>query len=319
MARTIDILLLLALPASGKSEVRRYLDHLDPKARRADLGLGTPIQLDDYPYVHMMRRISEELRSLGEDPAFFADDAASLLEPRDWGTLIRLLNEDYAALDTDPGEPDEPGTWLLDRFERARGGIGAAPLFAGLSAQTLGTLAAAVDDEAAVLAAGLPRRVPDGTVVMEFARGGPAGADLPLPAPLGYRYSLSQLSPEILRRATVLYVWVTPEESRRRNRERAKPGRDGDASILHHGVPEFVMEHDYGTDDIGWLIDNAEQEGTIRIDTATDAFHVPIARFDNRVDRTSFLRDEPEEWPPDQVADLHASLTAALGSLEPSV
>ena len=52
----IDILLLLALPASGKSEVRRYLANLTPAQCRDDFHLGPTVQLDDYPYVHMMRR-----------------------------------------------------------------------------------------------------------------------------------------------------------------------------------------------------------------------------------------------------------------------
>ena len=76
MARSIDTLLLLALPASGKSELRRYLAHLDPQVAEEDLHLGPTVQLDDYPYVHMMRRIAQELASMGEDPVFFTDDAS---------------------------------------------------------------------------------------------------------------------------------------------------------------------------------------------------------------------------------------------------
>ena len=97
----LDVLLLLALPASGKSEVRRYLDHLDPERARGDMALGPTAQLDDFPYVHLMRRISQELRALGEDPLFFATDEASWREPLDWLTLVHLINDDFAQIDTD--------------------------------------------------------------------------------------------------------------------------------------------------------------------------------------------------------------------------
>src|SRR5438445_6161715 len=54
MSEILDVLLLLALPASGKSEVRRYLASLSPEQCRGDFHLGPTVQLDDYPYVHMM-------------------------------------------------------------------------------------------------------------------------------------------------------------------------------------------------------------------------------------------------------------------------
>ena len=74
MARILDVLLLLALPASGKSEVRRYLASLSPEQCRNDMHLGPTVQLDDYPYVHMMRRVSQELRKAGEGGVFFDSD-----------------------------------------------------------------------------------------------------------------------------------------------------------------------------------------------------------------------------------------------------
>src|SRR5262249_51797962 len=72
MPNLIDVLLLFALPAAGKSEVRRYLASLNPQQRRDELHLGPTVQLDDYPYVHMMRRVSQELRKRGADGIFFA-------------------------------------------------------------------------------------------------------------------------------------------------------------------------------------------------------------------------------------------------------
>ena len=153
------------------------------------------------------------------------------------------------------------------------------------------------------------------TVVVEFARGGPEGAPLPLNAPHGYRYSLSLLSREILSTASILYVWVTPEESRRRNIERAQPGIGDDASILHHGVPETVMRQDYGTDDMMWLVEDSDRPGTIRVDAHGTVYHLPVAVFDNRIDKTSFLRADIETWPADAVALLHRDLTAAFRKL----
>ncbi|MCB2223628.1 MAG: hypothetical protein KQH83_05570 [Actinobacteria bacterium] len=304
MAR--DILLLLALPAAGKSEIRTYLDSLDGDAL-ADLGFGPQVQLDDYPYVHLMRRISQEQRARGLAPSFFADDASQMLEPRDWGTLIHLLNEDYAALEGTP----VAGT-VLERFDRARAAAGAAPATAGMDAAARAEIEAAVAGEAPP-----PPQpaAPGSTVVVEFARGGPEGASMPLPAPLGYRYALACLDPGLLRRAAILYVWVTPAESRRRNRDRAAPGPEGDASILHHGVPEVVMRGDYGTDDLGWLLETSGTPGAVAVERDGERFEIPTARFDNRTDLTSFLRGDPASWPSDAVALVHGRLREALRPL----
>src|SRR5258705_6446916 len=92
MPRPIEILLLLALPASGKSEVRRYLAHLSPEQSRDEFHLGPTVQLDDFPYVHLMRRIDDELAALGQPRLFFQSPERPMIDPRDWGTLIALLN-----------------------------------------------------------------------------------------------------------------------------------------------------------------------------------------------------------------------------------
>lgn len=320
MTGTIDTLLLLALPASGKSELRRYLAHLDSRVAEEDFHLGPTVQLDDYPYVHMMRRISQELALIGEDPVFFADADSSFTEPRDWGTLMQMLNEDYGLLGATIVRPESTALWLFERLDRARRAVGAAPELGLLDDETRDRLAAALEDEVLELwadRAGTLESWADGdTVVIEFARGGPDGAALPLTPPRGYSYSLGQLSDEILARSSILYVWVTPEESRRRNIERAQPGRNGDASILHHGVPETVMRRNYGSDDLLWLVDQSDRAGTVRIRTGDGVFHPPVAVFDNRVDKTSFLRADPDDWPQESVATLHRELVAAFASFK---
>lgn len=320
MRSTIDTLLLLALPASGKSEVRRYLSFVDPDAAAEDFRLGPTVQLDDYPYVHLMRRIDEELRALNAGPVFFAASDQPMMKGRDWATLIELVNEDYAALGTSPAVPAAPTAWLFERFDRARDVAGVPPPFDELPEELVEAVAAKLDGEVAAFArersATLAAYEPGvSTVIIEFARGGPSGTEFPLPEPHGYGFSLSFLSRDILRRASVLYVWVTPEESRRRNRERAQPGREGDASILHHGVPEVVMHEEYGSDDFGWLLERGGGD-TIEVELDDATFLLPAARFDNRVDHTSFLRADPEQWDPADVEALHTALVEAIAALD---
>jgi hypothetical protein len=318
MPRLIDILLLLALPASGKSEVRRYLAHLTPEQCRDEFSLGPTVQIDDYPYVHMLRRVSQELRARGADGIFFDSDDLPMKQPLDWGTLVELLNEDFDDLvQRRRPAPTAAGEWLLERFDQARRRVGAEPGLAALPAGLRRELARALEGEAAELLraknAGVPESLQGRTVVIEAARGGPDGAALPLPPPLGYRYSLARFSDAILSRASILYVWVTPEESRRKNRERTDPNDPG--SILHHGVPTAVMMGDYGCDDMEWLIQHSDQPDTVRVETRGRSFNLPIARFDNRVDKTTFVRADPSAWKPAEVEALHAGLAAALGKL----
>jgi hypothetical protein len=318
MSRILDVVLLLALPASGKSEVRRYLASLSPERSASEMHLGPTTQLDDYPYVHMMRRVSQELRGLGHDGVFFDSDDLPMKDPRDWGTLIELINEDFSDLvQRRAPDPPEAAPWLLARFDAARSRSGAAAAFEGLAPAVRKPLLAALEPEARQLLreknANLPVSLDGRTVVIEFARGGPDGARLPLPEPLGYRYSLSRLSDAILDRAAVLYVWVTPEESRRKNRERADPSDPG--SILHHGVPMAVMLGDYGCDDMEWLLQHSGEPDRVRVEARGREHSLRVARFDNRVDKTSFVRDDPSRWRPADVQALHRGLSAAFAQL----
>jgi hypothetical protein len=318
MPRPLDVLLLLALPASGKSEVRRFLANATPEQSRDEFHLGPNVQLDDYPYVHMMRRVSQELRARGQDGVFFDSDDLPMKQPLDWGTLIELLNDDFE--DAAAGRriaPFSPATWLLDRFDAARARVGAAPAFASLAPTVRSELIAALERESAELLRdknnGIPPTLEGRTVVIEFARGGPDGATPPLPAPLGYRYSLARLSDAILSRASILYVWVTPEESRRKNTERTDPNDPG--SILHHGVPMAVMLGDYGCDDMDWLIHQSDRPDTVRVETRGRIHHVPVARLDNRKDLTTFVRADRTQWKPEDVRALHTGLAEAFARL----
>lgn len=318
MSANFDTILLLALPASGKSEVRRYLASLPAEVQRRDFHVGSSVQLDDYPYVHMMRRLSQEMRAMGMEPAFFYSDVHSMKEPRDWGTLIELVNLDYFDLAAGRRiEPMHAGSWLLDRFEQARANLGIPSPWSSLSPDERAALADRIDREAVQLVADKNAGVPDSmegkTLVIEFARGGPDASPLPLPAPFGYQHSLRCLAPEILSRAGILYVWVTPEESRRKNHERTDPNDPG--SILHHGVPLTVMIYDYGCDDMAHLIEHSDKPDTVRVEKEGHTYNLPVARFDNRTDKTTFVRADRDKWKESDVAALHNGLQEAFVTL----
>lgn len=72
------------------------------------------------------------------------------------------------------------------------------------------------------------------TTLVEFSRGTEHG---------GYASAFSHLSPEILKRAAILYIDVCYEESLRKNRRRFNPNRPD--SILEHGLPDAKLERLY--------------------------------------------------------------------------
>lgn len=318
MADIIDTILLTALPASGKSEVRRYLDSLDPVQCREGFHMGATVQLDDFPYVHLMRRVDEELIRRGHAGVYFKAPDRSFVEAWDWGTLIQLLNEDYADLcSREIRNPESAARHLFQRLDSASVRAGATARIGNLGEDLVAAIGASMEQEAREHLAEKHQEYPDSldgkTVVMEFARGGADGSAMPIEPPFGYAHSLMQLSPEILERAAILYIWVTPEESRRKNDDRSDP--DDPGSILHHGVPLEVMMGDYGCDDMEWLIGQSDRPDTVRIEAHGRTFYLPVGRFDNRVDKTSFIRNDQDDWKSEEVSALHDGLKKAMDQL----
>jgi len=318
MDKPLEIVLLLALPASGKSEVRKYLANVPSDSLSRDFHIGETLQLDDFPYVHMMRRTDDELGKLGKPRVFFQSGDKPFINPKDWGTLIHLLNEDYRDLMAKKLiEADSAAALLLQRIEAAGVKAGIARRLAVFDKEVTSRVSAALEKEARAMLdekrAAYPATFEGKTIVIEAARGGPHDSSMPLKAPFGYQYSIGQFDPEILKRASILYVWVTPEESRRKNTARTDPNDPG--SILHHGVPMDVMMNDYGCDDMDWLEKNSAVPGAITIESLNGRFNIPVGRFDNRVDKTSFLREDKKNWPKDKVDAVHNGLKSALDRL----
>lgn len=318
MSNTFDIVLLLALPASGKSEVRRFLANIEPERLKQEFHIGSNLQLDDFPYVHLMRRIDDELAKLGASRIFFKSGDQPFINPKDWGTLIHLLNEDYRDLmNKNIVTCNSASELLFTRIERAALTADIEPRLNKLNADTRKKLAAVLEKETRALLDEKHAAYTDSfegkTIVIEAARGGQDGSSMPLPAPFGYEYSLAQFDPEILKRAVILYVWVTPEESRRKNTARTNPNDPG--SILHHGVPMSVMLNDYGCDDMDYLEQKSDVKHSIAVKAHGTVYHLPIGRFDNRVDKTSFLRVDKKDWDPKMVQDVTNGIKSATDAI----
>jgi hypothetical protein len=323
MATLIHTLLLFALPASGKSEVRRYLAHLTPEQCRNDFGLGPTAQLDDYPYVHLMHRIDDELLAAGYHHVYYKGPARPFQDDWSWAVLIELLNEDYRHLvEGRQVDVTSAAQHLFDRLDAAHAKVGIAQPLGEVPWRIRRKVGEALEKECRAELDAQNRQTAEGTagktIVIEAARGGPNGAAFPLTPPYGYDAAFQQLSPSILERAHVLYIQVDPAESRRKNVERGRP--DGQGSILHHSVPLEVMLGQYGTDDMAFLIDASDRPGTLRVERIVEArgkyearvFHLPVGRLDNRDDLTTFVRAPADQWKADDVKKLHAGLAAAL-------
>jgi hypothetical protein len=264
-----------------------------------------------------MACVDEELEKLGQKRAFYRAKNDRFIFQADWGLLLRMVSDDYAVLKHDlPTPPADPFP-LFARFDRHRRDLGGAEVFAPLAPSTRERLAAALQPKTDHLFSEQWGRrqgtVAGKTVVMECARGGPDGATMPLKPPAGYAFSLGNYSPEILERAAVLYIKVTPEESRRKNKARFRPGEEG--SDLHHSAPDVVMYEDYGCDDIEHLIQASGVESAIRIEAHGRSWVLPIAVFDNTDDKTTFLHAEPRDWKPEHVAAVRAGLYGPMQGL----
>jgi hypothetical protein len=106
------------------------------------------------------------------------------------------------------------------------------------------------------------------TTLIEFARGGDNGI----------AEAMSYLHEDVLKRASLLYIRVSYEESVRKNRRRARKGEED--SILYHSLPDEKMEFYYKTND--W--DTLEKADPDFIQVK--GHKIPYAVFENEPEKT---------------------------------
>jgi hypothetical protein len=312
MSDVFDIILLLALPASGKSETRKFIAMQNEDAKKNIFHLGTNAQMDDFPYVHLMHLIDIELKKQGYEYLFYHAPDANFKESVTWGVLTLMLNQDYEMLIKKTKTIDKSVFDLFHRIDETRIQLGQKPFFYDgdkclYDEEKLAKVAEALQKDYETMCVErsnqAPKQIEGSTLIVEFARGGADGSEMPLT--WGYEKNLALLSPDILEKAAILYVWVTPEESRRKNREREDPNDPG--SILAHCVPDVVMYKEYGCDDMEYLIEKSDRPGYIKVERPEKTYYLPIARVDNRDDKTTFVRTLP--WDPEKEKVLYNMLS----------
>ncbi len=108
------------------------------------------------------------------------------------------------------------------------------------------------------------------SLIIEFSRGSEHG---------GYIEAFQHLGEDILKRAAILYVNVSYEESLRKNQRRFNPERPD--SILEHGLPDEKLERLYK--EVDWDEFSKEDEEFITV----KGVKVPYAVFENEDDVTT--------------------------------
>ncbi len=314
--KNFKTVLLLGLPASGKSEIREFINN-NNQQHITTLHFGENLQLDDFPYVHFFSRIDEELVKFGQKRVFYSEQDP-FIDDRDWGTLVNLLNDDYRLLkEKKKIITDTSVTYLFDRIQKASEKVGIKRDLFDYPSDVFNNLVCNLTEDANKIISSNNAQcdldLEDKTLVIEMARGGEDGASMPLTGAKGYQYSLAWLDEEILKDATILYVWVTPEESRRKNADRCDPNDPG--SNLHHGVSIRVMLNDYGCDDMIYLRDNSDKKDTVKVSKDGNDYYLPIGVFDNRDDKTTFLRADHTTWKQENIDRIANGLKSATDTM----
>lgn len=106
------------------------------------------------------------------------------------------------------------------------------------------------------------------TTLIEFARGGDNGIF----------EAMSYLHEDILKRASLVYIKVSYEESVRKNRRRARKGQED--SILYHSLPDEKMDFYYKTND--WEKLAGKDPNYIDV----KGFKIPYGVFENEPEKT---------------------------------
>lgn len=110
---TFDILLLIARPAAGKSEIIAHLKNTPLEERTQKYHIGEFEELDDFPMLWTWFEEDAILTELGH-PRIHTDDEGNFLHTYLWDLLIKRINLEYEKAIRDKGEDDYRKTFVIE-------------------------------------------------------------------------------------------------------------------------------------------------------------------------------------------------------------
>ncbi len=134
-----DILLLIARPAGGKSEVIDYLKSVPAQARIQRFHIGAFDEIDDFPMLWAWLEEDELLEKMGH-PRLHTDRDGYFLHQYLWDLLIERIGLEYQKRQRDRADRDAALTTIVE-FSRGREHGGYRSAFAHLPTQMLTRMA----------------------------------------------------------------------------------------------------------------------------------------------------------------------------------
>ncbi len=120
--KTFDILLLIARPAAGKSEIIDHLKRTEVDRRRELYHIGEFEEIDDFPMLWAWFEEDDILTRMG-CPRLHSDEEYNFLEEHLWNVLIeRICLEYHKKLRDEPGYHDHKTTIIEFARGSAHGG-----------------------------------------------------------------------------------------------------------------------------------------------------------------------------------------------------
>ncbi len=113
-----NILMLLARPAAGKSEIIHYLKNTPPAERLRRFHVGTIDEIDDFPMLWTWFEEDDLLSQMGK-PRLYSTPDGYFLQPYLWDLLIRRIAQEYHKRKRDYPALLQPVTTLIE-FSRGR-------------------------------------------------------------------------------------------------------------------------------------------------------------------------------------------------------